>query len=67
MAEIELFFSLPLEINQIGLMVVFFGISLSLLRQYSKQRAETILHDLHDGKSKTRIPAEETSIISMLP
>ena len=28
---------------------------------------ETILHDLHDGKSKTRIPAEETSIISMLP
>ena len=64
MAEIELFFSLPLEINQIGLMVVFFGISLSL---YSAVQRETILHDLHDGKSKTRIPAEETSIISMLP
>ena len=38
MAEIELFFSLPLEINQIGLMVVFFGISLSLYSEGSTER-----------------------------
>lgn len=38
MAEIELFFSLPLEINQIGLMVVFFGISLSLYSAVQSKR-----------------------------
>lgn len=43
MAEIELFFSLPLEINQIGLMVVFFGISLSLLRQYSREQRQSCM------------------------